>query len=139
MGAMAQTSQVPDVATFRAFFRGPFEASACQIEETDGIPAAALKGAVDAGTTRLSVPHEHGGFGLSLTELLPYLEAAGTGPAAGRMLTHLNNGIWRPLAEFGTPAQQRLIDQSAAGTVALAFALTEKTGHRPRPPLPCRA
>jgi alkylation response protein AidB-like acyl-CoA dehydrogenase len=44
------------------------------------------------------------------------------------MLTHLGNGIWRPLAEFGTPAQQRLIDQSAAGSVALAFALTEKTG-----------
>jgi alkylation response protein AidB-like acyl-CoA dehydrogenase len=128
MGAMAQTSQVPDVATFRAFFRGPFEAASPQIEETDGIPTVALAGAIDAGTTRLSVPREHGGFGLTLSELVPYLEAAATGPAAGRMLTHLNNGIWRPLAEFGTPAQQRLIGQSAAGRVALAFALTEKTG-----------
>ena len=129
MGAMpAQVSQVPDVDTFRAFFRGPFEAASPEIEETDAIPPEVLRGAIEAGTTRLSVPREHGGYGLSLLELLPYLEAAATGPSAGRMLTHLNNGIWRPLAEFGTPGQQRLVDQSAAGSVAIAFALTEKTG-----------
>lgn len=125
---MARTSQVPDVDTFRAFFRGPFEAASPEIEETDAIPSAVLRGAIDAGTTRLSVPREHGGYGLTLSELVPYLEAAATGPSAGRMLTHLNNGIWRPLAEFGTPAQQRLIAQSADGSATIAFALTEKTG-----------
>ncbi|MGH7910442.1 MAG: acyl-CoA dehydrogenase family protein [Candidatus Dormibacteraceae bacterium] len=123
-----QTSPLPDVDTFRAFFRGPFEAASAEIEETDAIPEAALRGAIEVGTTRLSVPLEHGGFALRLTDLLPYLEAAATGPAAGRMLAHLNNGIWRPLAEFGTPEQRRLIDRSAAGEVAIAFALTERTG-----------
>ncbi|MFZ0217793.1 MAG: acyl-CoA dehydrogenase family protein [Candidatus Dormiibacterota bacterium] len=124
----ALVGDVPDLDTFRDFFRTEFEAGSEEIERTDAIPSALLQRAFELGVNRLSVPTERGGFGLRLPQLLPYLEAAAAGPSAGRMLAHLNNGIWRPIAEFGTPDQQALIPEHALGRIALVFALTEKTG-----------
>ena len=118
----------PDLDTFHDFFRGEFEAASDEIERTDAIPPRLLQRAFELGVSRLSVPVEESGYGLTVQQLLPYLEAAASGPSAGRMLAHLNNGIWRPIVEFGSPRQRALIAEHAAGRTTLAFALTERTG-----------
>jgi len=116
------------VRAFRDFFTGEVEAAAAEIERTDRLPAAILDGAARLGAYRLTVPEAYGGFGLSTVELLPYLEAAAMGPGAGRMLVHLANGIWRPIAHFGVERQRKVVSGLAAGDAVVAFCLTEATG-----------
>jgi len=118
----------PDLAAFRRFFRDDFEAAAAVIEATDRIPAELLRRTAELGAYRLTPPPELGGYGLAAASFLPYLEAAAAGPGAGRMLVHVNNGIWRPLAAFGSPAQREVATHLAAGEVCVAFALTETAG-----------
>ena len=118
----------PEVRAFRDFFTGEVEAAAAEIERTDRLPAAILDGAARLGAYRLTVPEAYGGFGLSTVELLPYLEAAAMGPGAGRMLVHLANGIWRPIAHFGVERQRKVVSGLAAGDAVVAFCLTEATG-----------
>jgi alkylation response protein AidB-like acyl-CoA dehydrogenase len=65
---------------------------------------------------------------MSAVEVLPFLEAAAMGPAAGRMLVHVNNGIWRPLALYGTGDQRSLIGEVGAGKTIVGLAVTER-GH----------
>jgi alkylation response protein AidB-like acyl-CoA dehydrogenase len=60
--------------------------------------------------------------------VVPYLELAGMGPAWGRMLAHVANGIWRPIARYGNDEQRALVSRMAAGEALVAFALTERTG-----------
>lgn len=118
----------PHLASFKAFFLGEFEAAAEVIEATDRIPVELLRATADLGSFRLTVPAEYGGLELSMVDYLPYLMAAAMGPGAGRMLVHVNNGIWRPLANFGNPSQRELVRALADGEVCVAFALTEKAG-----------
>ena len=118
----------PSVAEFQRFYREVFEPRAQEIEHTDAIPKDLLEQVAELGVYRLTVPTEHGGYGLELTDYLPYLEVAAHGPAAGRLLMHHTNGLWRPIAWFGDEAQRRLIPLIASGEVVPAFALTEKTG-----------
>jgi len=120
--------QVPEIETFRTFFLGEYEAAAVQIEDSDRIPDSLLTRAAEIGAYRLTIPEELGGYGLSFAELLPYLEVAAAGPGSGRMLVHLANGIWRPIAQFGTPSQRALIPGLASGDVTMAFCLTERAG-----------
>ena len=122
------TLTLPDVATFRRFFLEDVEAAADEIEATDRIPQRLLQGAAELGAYRLTVPPEHGGFGLSAVDYSPYLEAAAMGPGAGRMLVHVSNGLWRPLVRFGDEAQRAIAERAATGDVCVAFALTEKAG-----------
>lgn len=117
-----------DLETIRTFFRTEAEGYASEIEAEDRIPAPLLDRVAALGCYRLTVPVEHGGYGMSLVEYLPYLEAAAMGPGAGRMLVHVTNGIWRPLALFGNEAQRELIATVAAGSVVVAFCLTERAG-----------
>lgn len=119
---------VPPVEAFQEFFLGEFEAAAPELEARDRVPARLLEGAARAGAHRLTVPPELGGFGLSLGELLPYLEAAAMGPAPGRMIVHLSNGIWRPLFRYGHREHRELVRAHAEGRVTVAFALTERSG-----------
>lgn len=119
---------VPDLDAFAAFFRDEVEAAAEQIERTDALPAELLDRAAARGCYRLALPTEYGGHALTTGELVPYLEAAAWGPGAGRMLVHLTNGIWRPIAAFGTPAQRALVGKLATGDVVVAFCLTEASG-----------
>jgi alkylation response protein AidB-like acyl-CoA dehydrogenase len=116
------------VSEFRAFFTGEVEAAAAEIERTDRLPRAVLDGAARLGAYGLTVPPEHGGRGLSTVELVPYLEAAAMGPGAGRMLVHLSNGIWRPIAHYGDERQRALVPGIATGAEVVAFCLTEATG-----------
>ena len=122
------TFTAPALEEFRSFFCESFEAAAAEIEASDRIPQALLDGAAELGAYRLTVDARYGGFGLSAVEYLPYLEAAAMGPGAGRMLVHVNNGLWRPLARFGAPWQRELVADLASGAACVAFALTEKSG-----------
>jgi alkylation response protein AidB-like acyl-CoA dehydrogenase len=119
---------VPTVQEFRDFFLTEYEAASPEIEATDAIPDRLLERAAELGAYRLTLPVEHGGFGLGVVDYLPYLEAAAMGPGSGRMLVHVTNGLWRPLAQFGDASQRALIDGMGTGEVVLAFCLTEKSG-----------
>lgn len=121
-------SAPPTVEEFKAFFVEEYEEGADEIEATDVIPDRLLKRAAEVGCYRLTLPEEHGGWGLPLLDYLPYLEAAAMGQGSGRMLVHLTNGVWRPLARFGNDEQRALIPGVANGDVVVAFALTEKAG-----------
>lgn len=118
----------PSVEELRAFFLGEYEKAADAIEGADAIPEALLDQVADIGCYRLTIPTEYGGFGLGILDYLPYLEAAAAGPASGRMLVHVTNGIWRPIATFGRADQRALLPGLAAGQVVVAFALTERSG-----------
>ena len=118
----------PDLGAFQRFFCEEFEAAAAEIEATDRIPPQLIQAAANLGAFRLTVPSEMGGLGLSTVDYLPYLKAAAMGPGAGRMLVHVNNGVWRPLATFGSAIQRALVPKLGAGEVCVAFALTERTG-----------
>lgn len=118
----------PTLDDFRDFFLGTYEARAAEIEATDVIPPALLEQAAELGIYRMTVPTEYDGFGLSMTDYLPYLEIAAMGPASGRLLVHHTNGLWRPIAWYGDEEQRTLIPRIAAGDVVPAFALTEKAG-----------
>ncbi|HEY7201560.1 MAG TPA: acyl-CoA dehydrogenase family protein, partial [Candidatus Dormibacteraeota bacterium] len=97
MASIVATRTTPDLTEFRRFFLEEFEAAAAEIERDDRIPPELLRRTAELGAFRLTVPESRGGFGLGIEEVLPYLEAAAQGPAAGRMLVHVLNGMWRPL------------------------------------------
>lgn len=120
--------QILALDQIQTFFRQECESAAAEIEATDHIPPWLLVRAAELGLYRLTLPAPYGGFGLSILEYLPYLEAAAMGPGCCRMLVHLSNGIWRPLADYGTPAQHTLLPRLAAGDLTVAFCLTERTG-----------
>ncbi|WP_214109366.1 acyl-CoA dehydrogenase family protein [Acrocarpospora catenulata] len=118
----------PTVEEFTKFFLDEYEPASQPIEDEDAIPADLLKRAAHAGAYRLTIPEEHGGYGLSVTDYLPYLEGAARGHGSGRMLVHLTNGVWRPLARFGNQDQRALIPKMASGAAVVAFCLTEQSG-----------
>ena len=121
-------SVLPSVADFRAFFVEEYEQAADSIEATDVIPPDVLGRAAEIGAYKLTIPEEYGGYGLSVIDYLPYLEAAAMGQGSGRMLVHLTNGIWRPLAHYGAPHQSKLVADIATGDTVVAFCLTELAG-----------
>ena len=121
MGAVA-------VEDFKRFYLEEYEPGSGVIEETDVIPDVLLKGAAEAGSYRLTIPAEFGGWGLGVIDYLPYLESAAMGHGSGRMLVHLTNGVWRPLVRFGNEQQRAIVSQLASGSAVVAFALTEQAG-----------
>lgn len=124
----APTSTLPSVAEFGQFFLGELEQYYADVERTDSVPAEMHRRAAAIGCYALTVPIEYGGWGLGITEYLPYLEAAAKGAGIGRMIVHVTNGIWRPLHMFGTEAQRSLIPDIVTGDVVPAFCLTEQSG-----------
>ena len=118
----------PTLDQFRDFFLGTYEKRTPEIEASDAIPEDLLREVAELGAYRLTVPTEHGGYGLDMMEYLSYLEVAAMSSGSGRLLVHHTNGLWRPIAWFGNDEQRALIPQIASGDVVPAFALTEKTG-----------
>jgi alkylation response protein AidB-like acyl-CoA dehydrogenase len=118
----------PDLSTFRAFFLEEFEARSPEIEATDRIPADLIRRVAELGAFKLTIPPAWGGCGMATLEAQPYIEAAAMGPAAGRMLVHVGNGLWRPLLRFGKPEQQQIVAGMASGETCVAFAHTEQSG-----------
>jgi acyl-CoA dehydrogenase len=79
----------------------------------------------DAGLLAIAVPEEHGGSGLGLVELCLLLEEQGRRVAPVPLWPTLVLGAL-PIAEFGTPEQQRAwLPGVAAGEVMLTAALAE--------------
>jgi alkylation response protein AidB-like acyl-CoA dehydrogenase len=122
------TASPPSLDSFRAFFLEEYEARAREIEDTDQIPPDLIRRTAELGGFRLTIPPVWGGFGMTTVEAQPYIEAAAMGPASGRMLVHVGNGLWRPLLRFGKPEQQQLVAEMAAGQTCVAFAHTEQSG-----------
>jgi alkylation response protein AidB-like acyl-CoA dehydrogenase len=121
-------SSIPSVEEIRTFFVEEYERDASEIETTDAIPQHLLARAAEIGTYRLTMPPQYGGFGLSVSDYLPYLEAAAMGHGSGRMLMHLTNGVWRPLVHYGNEEQRRLVPAMGSGEAVVAFCLTELAG-----------
>ena len=113
---------------FRAFFTGELARAAADIDAAGRVSAELIEAMARRDSFRLTAPISDGGLGMSAVEVLPYLEAAAMGPAAGRMLVHVNNGIWRPLALYGSDSQRALIAEVAAGRTIVGLAVTER-GH----------
>ena len=120
--------QAISLDSFRNFFLTEVEEFYPEVERTDTVPDALNRRAAEMGCYRLTLPVEYGGYGMGVTEYLPYLEAAAEGPGVGRMLVHTTNGIWRPIHNFGTDEQRAILPKMAAGDSVVAFALTEMTG-----------
>ena len=76
MGAVA-------VEDFKRFYLEEYEPGSGVIEETDVIPDVLLKGAAEAGSYRLTIPAEFGGWGLGVIDYLPYLEVGRNGSRFG--------------------------------------------------------
>lgn len=111
---------------FRAFFTGELAQAAADIEANDRVPAELIEAMARRDAFRLTAPTRDGGLCMTAVEVLPYLEAAAMGPAAGRMLVHVNNGIWRPLALYGTDSQRALIEEVGSGKTIIGLAVTER-------------
>jgi alkylation response protein AidB-like acyl-CoA dehydrogenase len=127
-GSEAMLAAPPDLPTVRALFTQELEASAQQAEASDAIPPDGLARLRASGICGLTLPPELGGLGLAPPEAMPYLELAGMGPAWSRMLSHVSNGIWRPIVRYGSDEQRAVVRRMAAGEAIVAFALTERTG-----------
>lgn len=119
---------IPTLDEFRHFFLDEYEQGSGEVETTDAIPAKLLERAAELGAYKLTIPTEYGGFGLDVVDLLPYLEIAAMGHGSGRMLVHLTNGVWRPLAWYGNEEQRAIVPKLASGEQVLAFCLTERSG-----------
>jgi 3-oxocholest-4-en-26-oyl-CoA dehydrogenase beta subunit len=88
----------------------------------------------DAGLLAIAVPEEHGGSGLGLVELCLLLEQQGRRVAPVPLWPTLVLGAL-PIAEFGTPEQQRAwLPRVAAGDVVLTAALAEPGANDPLHP-----
>jgi alkylation response protein AidB-like acyl-CoA dehydrogenase len=127
-GLEATATAPPPLDAVRELFVSELEASASVAEATDAIPEEGLARFNALGIGALTPPPELGGLGLEPPQVVPYLELAGMGPAWGRMLAHVANGIWRPLARYGSEEQRALVARMAAGEALVAFALTEPEG-----------
>src|SRR5262249_44063148 len=78
------------------------------------------------GYLRLAAPVEYGGRGLRFPRYLELLELLSMSHASLRMIIHVCNGIWRPIAAHADAEQrERFLLPLVAGGIKGAFALTE--------------
>ncbi len=99
-----------------------------RIEEGRTVPAELWDELRDRGYLRLAAPTEYGGLGVPLTRYLELLEILSTSHASLRMIVHVCNGIWRPIAAHASEEQrERFLLPLVAGDIKLAFTLTEPT------------
>ncbi len=98
------------------------------IERERRVPPGLWDELRDLGYLRLAAPIEYGGRGLCLTAYLEVLEIISRSHASLRMIVHVSNGIWRPIAAHATAAQrERFLLPLVAGEIKVAFTLTEPT------------
>jgi alkylation response protein AidB-like acyl-CoA dehydrogenase len=82
----------------------------------------------DRGYLRLTAPVQYGGRGIALSRYLELLEILSMSHASLRMIVHVSNGIWRPIAAHSSDEQRdRFLAPLVAGEIKVAFALTEPT------------
>jgi alkylation response protein AidB-like acyl-CoA dehydrogenase len=110
----------------RTYVGGAGEAWAERIERDAEVPPALWDELRDRGYLRLTAPTECGGQGLPLTRYLQLLELFSMSHGSLRMIVHVCNGIWRPIAAHATTEQrERFLGPLVAGEIKVAFALTE--------------
>jgi acyl-CoA dehydrogenase len=114
------------LATVRRFIREQVVPREDEIERTDAIPAELRRQAVDLGLFGYTLPVEHGGLGITLSQDVQLAFEFGYTTPAFRSMFGTNNGIaGQVLVTAGTAGQQaRWLPRLAAGSIA-AFALTE--------------
>jgi alkylation response protein AidB-like acyl-CoA dehydrogenase len=118
----------PDLASFRGFFTEELEARTDEVARCGRMPADLMARAAEIGALAMTAPPELGGLGMPVRQVVPFLEVAAQGPAVGRMLVHVANGMWRPISRHGSPAQQELISAAGRGEIVIALGVTEPGG-----------
>jgi alkylation response protein AidB-like acyl-CoA dehydrogenase len=109
-----------------AYVRGPGEQWADRIERERRVPLELWEQLRERGYLRLAAPAEYGGHGLPFRRYLELLELLSMSHASLRMIVHVCNGIWRPIAAHADDEQrQRFLLPLVAGDIKVAFALTE--------------
>jgi alkylation response protein AidB-like acyl-CoA dehydrogenase len=112
----------------RAYVEDAGERWAERIERERQVPSGLWDELCDHGYLRLAAPAEYGGRGISLPRYLELLEIFSMSHASLRMIVHVCNGIWRPIAPHATSEQrERFLLPLVAGRIKVAFALTEPT------------
>jgi alkylation response protein AidB-like acyl-CoA dehydrogenase len=112
----------------RAYVRGPGEQWAERIEREREVPVELWEELRDIGYLRLAAPRQFGGRELPLPRYLELLEIFSMSHGSLRMIVHVCNGIWRPVAAHATDEQrERFLMPLVAGEIKVAFTLTEPT------------
>jgi alkylation response protein AidB-like acyl-CoA dehydrogenase len=113
-------------AEIRAYVDGPGERWSERIEREHSVPAELWTELSGRGYLRLAAPAQLGGRGLPLTRYLALLELFSRSHGSIRMIVHVCNGIWRPIAASASGEQiDRFLLPLVAGDLKVAFALTE--------------
>ena len=115
------------LATVRRYVRERLRPLEERVERDDAVPAEVVAEMREMGLFGLSIPEEHGGLGLTMTEEVRVaLELGGTTPAF-RSVFGTNVGIGsQGLVMAGSDAQKaRWLPGIASGAVITSFALTE--------------
>jgi acyl-CoA dehydrogenase family protein 9 len=100
-----------------------------RIDEEETLPAGVLAGMAELGLFGLTIPEEHGGFGLSMTAYGRVMSelAVHCGSSAATLGAHLGIGC-KGIVLFGTDEQKRrYLPACASGETIAAFCLTEPT------------
>jgi alkylation response protein AidB-like acyl-CoA dehydrogenase len=101
------------------------EVLADQIEAENHIPVRVREVMLENDLVTLTLPEDWGGRGLSVAEYAPVLEEVAKISGALRMIVHGQNGMWRLVEHWGTPAQkQHWLPKFAEGRT-ITFGLTE--------------
>jgi alkylation response protein AidB-like acyl-CoA dehydrogenase len=112
----------------RAYVEDEGERWAERIEREREVPMALWDELRDRGYLRLTAPEQYGGRGIALTRYLELLEIFAMSHGSLRMIVHVCNGIWRPIAAHASEEQRRrFLLPLIAGEAKVAFALTEPT------------
>ncbi|HEY1507366.1 MAG TPA: acyl-CoA dehydrogenase family protein [Solirubrobacteraceae bacterium] len=112
----------------RAYVQDEGERWAERIERDREVPLELWDELRDRGYLRMTAPTEYGGRGIPLPSYLKLLEILSMSHGSLRMIVHVCNGIWRPIAAHATAEQQRrFLAPLVAGETKVAFALTEPT------------
>lgn len=112
----------------RAYVEDTGERWAERIERERRVPPQLWDELRDRGYLRLAAPAEYEGRGIPLMQYLELLEIFSMSHGSLRMIVHVCNGIWRPIASHATPEQrERFLLPLVAGKIKVAFTLTEPT------------
>jgi alkylation response protein AidB-like acyl-CoA dehydrogenase len=86
--------------------RPELEKLADEVEDTEQFPTRAYELLAEHDLLRLTLPREHGGEGMSLVDYFPVLQEVARIHGTFRMFVHGQNGMWRLVDRWGTPAQK---------------------------------
>jgi acyl-CoA dehydrogenase len=113
--------------TIERFVRERLEPAEAEVAESDQVPKAIIAEMRELGLFGLTIPEEHGGLGLSMSEEVQVLfQLCRTSPAF-RSVHGTNNGIGsQGIVIDGTEEQKRkYLPRLASGEIVASFALTE--------------